>query len=189
MANSLDQLQIDIVAQDKASDTIEALSRSIQSLGEALEKLNTRKLKNMAETLKGLNININMNGVSSAIENIGDSAKRGKKYSESMSNVQRLHVTSFLRGQNTSKQLTASMLVCPFANSMSTSPTWYGKAMNCPETLLHGTIILSMESSHPTLLRASSRRVQMISKRMPCFVALTAATNKHSEFLHKTILL
>lgn len=65
---SIDQLQIDIVAQDKASATLNDLSKSIESLGNAIERLDAGKMTSFAKAVDrltgiGANTNVTAKGI------------------------------------------------------------------------------------------------------------------------------
>lgn len=70
----LDRLQIDIVAQDKSSDTIDKISQSIRELGQSLELLNVSKVSSLANSLSKLaSIGQSTRVTSKAIKDMGNS--------------------------------------------------------------------------------------------------------------------
>lgn len=73
MANSIDQLQIDIVAQDKASQAIDSLTKSIQGLGSALERLDAGKMTSFAKAVDKLSsIGVAANTTSKALKGMAN---------------------------------------------------------------------------------------------------------------------
>lgn len=84
MATSIDQLQIEIAAQDKASDVIESLASSIENLGLALEGLDATKVSSVARSISRITNSPQIQSVASAVSNIGSAAQVAESQVESL---------------------------------------------------------------------------------------------------------
>lgn len=74
---SIDQLQIDIVAQDKASATLNDLSKSLENVGAALDRLDSSKITSFARAMDklvgiGANTNITGKGIKALANELGN---------------------------------------------------------------------------------------------------------------------